>query len=193
MLPDAFVPIAPAPGDTLDGYASVEFKWAPIPNATFYVMETSKYPDFPFVYDWYFTETPNVTATNLAKDKSYYWRVRAYNHHHTCPQISAPSFFRTGASLTASQEMASFYDISLQPNPLRAGLPALLRLTAPEAANLTVSLHSAAGQVVQTFGQQVTAGENRILVPAQQLPAGLYWVSLQSETSVQTIRLVIAQ
>ncbi|PSQ78821.1 MAG: hypothetical protein BRD37_02060 [Bacteroidetes bacterium QH_8_67_23] len=75
------------------------------------------------------------------------------------------------------------------PNPLRAGQTAQLTFHAPEGAEVEAALYNSLGQQVRTLD---ASGGSRLLVEAEGLSSGLYFVRLTAgeHTATQPLTLV---
>ena len=129
-------------------------------------------------------------ATDLLKDKTFYWRLRPYNNQHTCTSYTEGNTFSTG-SVTAVRSLEAVTGLVVSPNPAPATGTSFINLSAAEPVELDVVLLSATGQTVQQFPWQVVAGSNRKELTTNNLPAGLYFLHLQSAQGVVSQKLVL--
>ncbi len=86
-------PQSPANGEVLET-ADIPLSWQDIAGASSYEVQVSTEPDFSSAVTDYTTFNTAVTATGLASDTDYYWRVRAISSCGSSP-FSAVRQFRT--------------------------------------------------------------------------------------------------
>lgn len=187
---DVFTVISPAPEEFVNDYQNVLFEWEPVPDATGYIVEATFFEDFSAVFFRYAVESNSFVANDLYSDKTYYWRVQAYNEQHTCTDFMEVNTFSTG-TLSAVQNIDAVSDLIVSPNPVRQGGNSTITLQATESMQLEGVLLSATGQAMRQFPWQVTTGLNRMELETTDLPAGLYFLQLRSEQEVVSRKVVL--
>jgi hypothetical protein len=78
--------------------------------------------------------------------------------------------------------------LTVFPNP--TGGEISLRFSAPEAGTAQCFLHDALGRLVYTTELGITPGEQIHRIDTGELPAGCYWLSLQSGTRQAGVKVV---
>lgn len=97
VIPETEVALlSPSQGAMVAPDEPATLEWAPVPNATHYVVDITFLPVFSAVYDQYVVEGTSLVVNNLLPGKNYRWRVRPYNAFHTCPPYSEEGQFSTG-------------------------------------------------------------------------------------------------
>ena len=82
--------------------------------------------------------------------------------------------------------------LTVAPNPLRSAAEVGFRLAAPAAVTLT--LHDLLGRRLRTLADgPFAAGEHRVRLAADGLPAGVYLARLAAGGDAQTLRVVVAR
>lgn len=185
---------APAGGQAFTRYNDIEFQWNSVPGAEAYLLQVALGPTFadPIV-DEVVTGTSKVIEL-LQPSRLHFWRVRPFNEYYTCTSFSSFSTFTTGA-LTSTQEAVLAETFTVQPNPLRAGQPLSVQLSANEAFRANFALYSLTGQAVQQLGQRyIPVGNTHFNLPLQEaLPAGIYLLEMREGARRQFTRLVVTQ
>ena len=179
------------PIDEVAQYDFVEFEWEAVEGATNYILEVSRLASFPSgITEVTVTSTNNVVLTNLLDDKTYYWRVRAYNAYSFCTVFSDYEIFQTGevSSIAAIEEVTSLH---VFPNLLES--PGILHINLQSTASMEMRflLHDAAGQLLKSEQLQVNNGQNRIAYSIEDLPAGLYLLQLSTDKGSLFEKIII--
>ncbi len=93
---------------------------------------------------------------------------------------------REGAQLSKADELS----LTAHPNPFTASLT--LRYPLPETGPVTLILYDAMGRPIRTLqeGEWTKAGPQELLVPAHDLPAGLYHAVLQAGEARASVKVV---
>ena len=69
---------------------------------------------------------------------------------------------------------------------------AVIEFYVKQAGNVLLEIHNITGQkVMELYNNQAEAGINRIPLNAAKLDAGIYFITLQSNDSKETVRVVI--
>jgi hypothetical protein len=111
-----------APDNSIEEvYTNIEFEWEAVPNATNYFIEISRFEPFIYSDESAIVDSPNYTATNLFKNKDYYWRISAFNNTEVCAEkkYSLFNIFSTGDLQTTSiNKVNNGKEIKIYPNPI---------------------------------------------------------------------------
>ncbi len=88
------------------------------------------------------------------------------------------------------QEFTTKMAYTLHPNPMDE--KAFLNVWLPEAGHLRITLMDVRGQIVSVlFNESLLAGEQRIGIDRQGLPAGIYFLKLESGTRSNFAKMII--
>lgn len=177
-------------------FNNIELKWNKVPGARYYVVEISRTPAFTTRF---FAETL-IDADHVAVSKpmpnnwTLFWRVRAYSDWDICQPFDNAQIgsFRT-QNLSATNELERNAIITLMPNPVMAGRPALLNIEAEQAMELAVSVCDATGRVCHQQRHRVYPGDNQVEIATANLNAGFYSILLQNEKGATVKRLVVVE
>jgi PKD repeat protein len=97
-----------------------------------------------------------------------------------------------GDLLVGAQHPAFLHQPEIRPNPTTG--TAVLTGTVAHAGDITVLVRNPAGQTVWSQTLHRPAGKWELTLPAERLPAGIYWVSVTSENgAVQAVRKLVKQ
>ncbi len=185
------VPIYPI-NDELVPFNQAELAWEEVENATFYSVEVSRVPTFAFaITDRYWTTTNHVILPDLDINRKYYWRVRASNSHYFCTSVSGSATFMTDEAVS-TQFPENISKIIVAPNPVRTDGKVNIALEANEAMSLQISLFNNVGARVQQQAFEANSGLNQWSMQLdQQLPGGIYLLSVQTEKGIYTEKLIL--
>lgn len=182
--------IAPVGGAAVPDYTEVTLSWAPVDNATHYVVEISRLPDIPFVTAREIVAANSLTINSLQANKDYYWRVRPFNARYSCTAFSSVGHFTTDV-VSAATQPELLASLEVHPNPLASGQSLRVAIHARQSFAAGISLLSAAGVRVMSWGRhQLQAGEQFIELPAEGLPAGLYLLLVETPAGRVTKKVV---
>ncbi len=168
--------MAPEDGSSVQ-FDDVTLEWEAIEGAATYIVETAIVPTFVLGAQEHYTDTNQLTLTGLDNNRTYYWRVTAYNRYSFCAPISETGTFHT-EQLTAAASISSLTAAKLFPNPANGGGPARLALQSSAPLRGYLELRHLSGQLLRRQGIDLPAGEHRLALPVQALPAGFYTVQL---------------
>lgn len=193
---DQVVLVSPIDSTESVQYNHIELKWNKVPGARYYSVEISRTPNFSSKF---FSETL-IDADSIVVNKimpnnwTLFWRVRAYNDWDICQPYDNAQIgsFRT-QNLSATNDLERSAVISLAPNPVMAGAPAILRIDSEQTMDLAIMLCDAAGRVCHQQRYRVFSGENQFDIPTAHLSAGFYSVLLQNEKGATVKRLVVVE
>lgn len=190
---DGFTAITPLEGDTVETFQHVTFEWEPVEHAEGYYLDITVIANFQAVLFRYEVQGTSFTTNELKKNRTYYWRVRAYNRWHTCQEYSTVHKFKTGEveTATAVRTIEAVSALTVSPNPVAEGAPVLVTLETTEAMSLGLNVVNLSGQVVYHQQQNVQPGLQTLRIPSGNLPSGLYFVQLQKEKGIMSRKLVV--
>jgi hypothetical protein len=174
-------------------FDDIELKWSPVPNAQYYSVEASIFPNFGVnIFQSITNNTSIAVNAFIPSNRVVYWRVRPYSDWSVCDPIQSPQkgIFRT-KNLTATNELERHAVAQLAPNPASGGNPSQLRVNSDEAMEAQLTLHDAAGRLCYQQQMRIINGENVWDIPTAQLESGLYTVTLVNELGRTVLRLAV--
>ncbi len=175
-------------------FNSVQLNWEPVPGADFYSVQVALTPTFSFfLYNKVIPGTSVTVTGGIPNNRTLYWRVRAFNAWDLCdPDNAVTGIFKT-KNLTATNDLERVAQVELTPNPVAAGLPAALSVSADERMNARLSVSDSAGRQFYAETVQLGSGDNRLEIPTDRLSAGFYLVTLQNEKGAIVKRMVVTE
>ncbi|MBK8558252.1 MAG: hypothetical protein IPL65_22090 [Lewinellaceae bacterium] len=120
-------PLMPV-GGTLAPAAGTSFHWSPVPGATHYLVQASRFSSFSLKEIETVTTDTSFLGGQLSPNKTYYWRVRAFNNTFTCTNFSPSGIFKTDDGMSSSTGAPDTDGFRCYPNLLRSGQPVTLEL-----------------------------------------------------------------
>ena len=184
--------IYPVSGETTDSYNSINLQWSEVPGATAYLLEVSRLVTFAVNTTRLVVYGNSKVMNNLDANKTYYWRVRPYNAHYTCNDVTSDTeSFRT-AGTTTIQEPGFVLEWRVAPNPVRAQQDLMLQISTSEAFRAEVGIYDINGRLVRSPGQiAFAAGENNVPVATDGLAAGMYILRVLTDVGQLTEKVII--
>lgn len=184
--------LAPVKGDTV-AFTAATLEWSAIPNATNYLIEVSRISSFASTLtDIYIANTNKLELTDLANNRTYYWRVKAYNRNSFCAGNSVTGTFRAGTPTTTDvDDLATKASFQVFPNPLSNQQILTIESVFSENVRLNVRLFDMAGKLLQTADYDTIAGENKLQFTPGNLPKGIYVLNFVADKINVVQRIVI--
>ena len=155
-----------------------------------YILEITPLASFAVPQFSHYIEGTSFVSTALNPDKDYYWRVWPVNAQYTCMEYSDIASFTTGV-LSEVETIEGVDAISVFPNPLSNGNKLRVHLDAAAPMSLKVNLLAATGQQLQQFSWETNVGHNNTLFETTNLPAGVYFVQIQSDKGVMNRKVIV--
>ncbi|NUO03209.1 MAG: T9SS type A sorting domain-containing protein, partial [Saprospiraceae bacterium] len=168
----------------------------PVEAASGYVVQISRLPNFPgnLTQEYLVLDASNTLVFDLENNRTYYWRVRAFNSGYFCTTFSSAITFKT-AEVSPAENLEASLQLKIYPNPLSSER-AILRLELTESdlrAFTQVQLFDLSGkQIWQTDLTALPAffDHYELKLPLA-LPSGLYFLRVASDLGPQIKKLVI--
>ncbi len=183
--------VSPQQSELIPTFNAVPLEWTAVPGADRYLLE--------FISSGQETARVIVTSNsvvlnNFLPNKSYLWKVLAFNEYSTCGGWSGQKIFKTGDQLSDTASIPDLASWSLSPNPVRVGAPLFINIKTTAAIQPSISIYNMTGQLVQEFlDNEFKSGESSFEVPTYNLTAGMYFVTLRTENDFQTQRLSVVE
>ncbi len=182
--------VLPAKNETID-FGNVYLEWTPVPDATHYVLEISRVTSFAGqLTSTYLTKTNSATITDLTTNRTYYWRVKAFNRNSFCPRYSTIGNFRT-ATLTAVNDLDDKSVFKIFPNPLSEGQTLTIQVNTPDQTRLTLRLLDMSGKLLHSDNYEVLAGESTLQFTPKEISSGMYLLNFITGKGSSIKRIVI--
>lgn len=181
--------LAPEEGADLP-FDEVELSWAPVTNATHYILQISPLPTFG-IRSEYVVEGPELLVTDLVANRTYYWRVTPFNDYSFCAPISEVGSFNT-TGISSMETTASLKSLRVFPQPAASGSLLSLGFTAAAPIKGRLKLLTSLGQTLREVALDYSPGRHMLEIPLSRLPEGLYFLSFQTSDG-QIIRQIIIE
>lgn len=171
---DAIVPITGA-----------VLQWQPVPHATHYLVQASRFANFSFKQVDVVTTDTFAVAGQLSPNLKYFWRIRPFNHWDACAPFGELYTFKTAATSAAAEPDAEGW--RCYPSLLSEGEP--LTMEIPQTwlgGEAHCRVVDAAGRVVWQTQVLLNAPRLSVDMPSVQWPLGVYRLVFSSEKGVKT-------
>ncbi|MDX1942662.1 MAG: T9SS type A sorting domain-containing protein [Saprospiraceae bacterium] len=172
-------------------FNNVFLEWQAIPDASHYLVEVSRVSTFAAqLTNRYSVKTNSMTVTDLITDRTYYWRVKAYNRNSFCASFSTNNSFKT-TTTTAANDLDTKSVFEVFPNPLAEDQALTIQVNTPDKTKLLVRLFDSSGKLLQSSDYEVLAGENILNFKPNKLAKGLYLLSFTTNKGNAIKRITI--
>ena len=174
---------------TIETYNAVTLEWTSVDNAEGYLVEIINQTTGTQIVT---TDQTKITLNNLIASTNYFWKVHAYGEYSTCGGSSGQRIFKTGSTLTDTNEISALQDWGVNPNPVTNGESIFVNIESGTGLTLDISVSTITGQTVQLFKDQIFAnGSSSFEIETYNLQAGMYLVSLHTAEGVEIQRVSI--
>jgi hypothetical protein len=176
----------------LNPLATMQLVWNKVPNATHYMIEvfgnatqTQKLLDVVVRDTTYLYAHPFNVSTTAKR----WWRVTAFNKKYFC---NTPSGFNYFAHPVGTENaIQGLSAMQIVPNPIQNN-HFTIHTEAEKAVKTNLSIVDIMGRTVQNLGEyNISAGENTTDFSIENLPNGVYFVQMRSETGIKTTKIVV--
>jgi hypothetical protein len=185
---------APVGGSIVPGSTSVLLEWRPVEGATRYLVEVDASSAFTSILlQEAITANTALQINNLLPNRTYSWRVRAFNEYVTCGIASGNATFRTSPT-SSTTDIASINDWKVLPNLVSDQNSVILALQAAESFKANLKIVDATGRSLYTqSGLSFGVGDNNVSIPVEILPNGMYFMLLENNQGVSVRRLAVSK
>ncbi|MEY3690235.1 MAG: hypothetical protein RIT37_1797 [Bacteroidota bacterium] len=160
---------------------SAQIDWESVPNASGYLLYKSTSETGPFE-----ALTPNPITETTFNDINANWKqdvvyqVRAVMLRETKSgsfyEVSAPNTSKK-INVSVDENTAQEFRIACSPQPM--SYSGIIQFVAPNAGQTEVSIHTMDGRLLKTLlNARIDGGAHSLVVPAQELPIGMYMVRM---------------
>jgi hypothetical protein len=183
--------ISPINGEESNGLTNIQLDWEDTPGANKYLIIYDRFSTFTFnpVKAIVSSSEYTITAT-LTNNISYYWKVWPYNESQTGAEYSATQNFLAGEG-TGVNEIRDIRDYALSPNPVSDHTNSVLTLFSTNPFAASMKIMDASGRVLSQEHLQIPSGPSQFPVNVQDLPAGVYFVVLNTDKGNMVERLLV--
>lgn len=170
----------------------VRFRWETVERARTYQIQVAR--DENFVEGELVNNTTNIRRTyydfyDYEYSTEYKWRVRAFNEAGSGPWSDIWTF-TTGEYVSVQDETASDYLGTVYPNPF--GQAATIEIAMPKNAEGELAIYDAVGSKISViYSGTFAQGANRFEIDSAELPAGVYYYTLNAGEISETRSFVV--
>lgn len=181
---------------------TINFLWkSSRPLVMQYLFELSNDSLFNSFLDTLLTDT-SLTILDLEFGQNYYWRVKAFNEV-GYGNYSSVGAFTTNPTSVKNEVDEYLFEFSLLqnfPNPFNP--TTIIKFTIPQADNpltggaksglVTLKVYDVLGNKISTLvNEEKPAGEYKVEFNASELPSGIYFYQLKSDSFTETKKMVL--
>ena len=175
---------------------SAQIDWESVPNANGYLVYKSSSEAGPFE-----ALTPSPITETTFNDYKANWKqdvvyqVRAVMLRETKSgsfyEVSAPNTSEK-INVSVDENTAQEFRIACSPQPM--SYSGIIQFVAPHAVQAEVSIHSMDGRLMKALLKaRIESGGHSLMVPAQELPIGMYMVRMIMDGKSITTPLIISR
>lgn len=175
---------------------SAQIDWESVPNASGYLLYKSTSETGPFE-----ALTPNPITETTFNDMNANWKqdvvyqVRAVMLRETKSgsfyEVSAPNTSKK-INVSVDENTAQEFRIACSPQPM--SYSGIIQFVAPNAGQTEVSIHTMDGRLLKTLlNARIDGGAHSLVVPAQELPIGMYMVRMNMNGASFSTPLLITR
>ncbi|MBK7936034.1 MAG: fibronectin type III domain-containing protein [Lewinellaceae bacterium] len=182
--------LAPADGENVPETGAV-LSWSTVPNATHYLLQYSRITSFQVKeFELVTTDTSYTIAADLLANKTYYWRVRPFNHWYACTPFSPQqSFVAVPVTDVAQPDQDGW---RCYPSLLTQGEAITLELQENWLNKKSLcAVYDATGRQMWQTDLIPSASRLRLQLPSATWPAGVYRLIFSGENGVKTQTLLL--
>lgn len=195
-LPDDLtVPlVAPAQNEVVQN-DSFLLDWEPVADADFYhvVVTFLQFPTVRFINELVQGggNTELFVTKVLPLNKEFRWSVTAYSKWDFCKGDSIKYGIFKAANLVAINELEQIAAVKVVPNPSSADGQTSLEIEAAEPFSGQLFIFDMTGKQLSSQPVEIFSGENRLVLPTENLPGGVFQVVLKNEKGAISRRLIL--
>ncbi len=185
----------PTDGQEVLKTAPILLQWAPVPNATFYIVEYSRKKGFD----------SNVTVTEVVKTNQYtipasyfpsgiatgYWRVTAMNEYAICNVQTNPPMSFNLVNVVSNKVLTEVKSWQINPNVVASGHLYQLNIDMNKKSDMELNIINSAGLVSHHQKLNFTNGKHSVEIKSAKLVPGTYLVVLKNDSGMESRKLII--
>ena len=189
-ITDVPVLVSPAHNEVLPYNEYVYLHWDPVAGADSYYLDVFS---GGFIFKGIVESNTVLFKDELATNKPYWWKVFPFNEIDGCSQFSGTFKFKTGDGLNSLDEIEEVTSYEIMPNPVQSGTAIRLNVVADNNFAATISLISMTGQILTTIERyEFKTGNASLEISTDNIPAGVYFVNIQSESGILNKKVIVS-
>ena len=170
--------------------SGAKLTWSSVPNATFYLVQASRFSTFVLREVDVITTDTTIFTGPLVLNKTYYWRIKAFNLWHPCVEFNQSATFLT-VPLTSTFE-PDWEGWRCYPSLMAAGSP--LQMEIPErwrGETALARIFDMSGKLVWEQYLTLHSPTMKVDLPSEAWQTGLYRFVLLSNRGIKQLSLYI--
>ena len=181
--------ISPIDTALVNASADVVLKWRAVPNAKYYYVQTSRFPNFDVTNVRLTTKDTFLRVKNFEKGKKYYWKIKPFNDFSACGAFSTKQIFVTKA-ITDVANIDAFESINVYPTLVAEQQIVTARMDMKYPTLIYVRLVNISGQVLQTATWNLGTGLHEETLDVSALPKGMYFIQFSHQNGLFSQKIV---
>ncbi|MEM6698067.1 MAG: T9SS type A sorting domain-containing protein, partial [Bacteroidota bacterium] len=97
----------------------------------------------------------------------------------------------TTAAIETRSEISESFKVEVSPNPFQT--EASLQVNLPTEEMVNIDMRDISGRLVKSLSMKGNAGENTFLIQGDNLATGVYFISIRTASTKQTVKVVVTQ
>ncbi|MCB0654572.1 MAG: zinc-dependent metalloprotease [Saprospiraceae bacterium] len=183
--------ISPGDQEQLNRDKQALLKWEPVAGADFYLVEVDRSPSFDYAPISEITNIDSMLIQDLEPERNYFWRVRPFNEYYTCANATPARRFKTAKTVSV-QELPFVRFMSIFPTVLKSSDALHIELDSEIGFNSEINLIDVSGRIMQRWiDQYFIPGSNRKQLQLNALPAGFYFIRLQTDQGTVVQKIIV--
>lgn len=179
-------------GGELSPSVGTVLEWSPVPNATHYVLQVSRLASFAILELETVTTEASHTLGALVPNITYYWRVRPFNDWYACSPMSMRESFKPAVMSDIAEPNTDGW--RCYPSLLSPGQPLWVQMPQHWLNNdVQCAVFDAAGRQMWQSAFQLNNLKNRLYLPSESWPLGIYRLVVASQNGLKTQSLLLSR
>lgn len=191
VILDRDVPLVAYPSDSIIvNPVGIIATWDSVPNATHYIIELSRLPNFAFILSRERITRTSYEFPELRPGIRYYWRVKAVNSNSFCTPFSQTHVFLT-SSLSATSNLFENGSWNLSRQVYSSAEPLSMWFDVTEGMNPEWRIVNINGAMLYGGHLQVQHGRSFVELPIPDLMPGHYFIQLLDKNGLAVRRFIV--
>lgn len=183
------IPVTPLPEDIVDP-SLVHLEWTATENATHYLLQLTRFSSFAIIEHEILVTTNSADVYDLLENKTYRWRIKAFNSNSFCTTFTEGSLFQTGEINTSTSDFQSDH-FRVFPTILKAGSAIQVIPTESVTTDWMIQLYDLKG--VEIYRSEAGADAIRT-INTENMEYGIYFMALTGKDFGREVyKVVIVQ
>ena len=190
--------LQPSANAILNGTGGPLYRWNKIAGATHYLLKVCASPcsgSNTLTEEVVLTDTFYQSTLNYPPRLSflpYVWRVLPFNQSYSCAGLSIQQNFNTQTA-TMLQETETIEEVSVFPNPLRAGEDIRMKIISKKTVELELRILTISGKELKSKTLLLNKGERLIRIESSELSSGVYLLYLEEGNGRMINKIIISR